>query len=152
MFEFDKNLDSWCSERSIVYTRYADDLTFSSSTKHAGAGIEVEIRRQLGTVSFPKLSINDLKTVHVSKKHQRRVTGLIITNEGNLSLGRERKRHISVLIHKLSTGNLPESEAYWLQGILGFAKNVEPNFVASMAQKYGSDLITAILRLRKPSA
>ena len=35
------------------------------------------------------------KTVHASKKGLRRVTGLVLTNDGRVSMGRERKREIS---------------------------------------------------------
>ena len=31
MFEFDSHIFSYCSENNISYTRYADDMTFSSN-------------------------------------------------------------------------------------------------------------------------
>ena len=40
MFHFDSELNGWCKERNINYTRYADDLTFSSSMKNVSMEIE----------------------------------------------------------------------------------------------------------------
>ena len=100
-------------------------------------------------LTYPSLSLNNNKTTHLSKKHQRRITGIIINNEGNLSLGRNRKREISALIHKFSLGILPEPEIFRLQGLLGFSKDVEPLFVARMRGKYTSILIDEVLQKRK---
>lgn len=150
MHNFDARMHAWSSERGVAYTRYADDLTFSSNSMRMGARIEAEVKKQLQELHHSNILINTKKTTHLTKKHQRRVTGLVITNEGKLSLGRDRKRHISVLLHKFSLQQLSEDETYWLQGILGHAKNVEPSFVRSMSQKYGADLLRAIFAMRKP--
>lgn len=149
MYRFDTKLNQWCSERGLVYTRYADDLTFSSSIEGLSKDIEFAIRDILRDISYPKLSLNDRKTIHVSKKHQRRITGIIINNEGALSLGRDRKRMISALIHKFTLNQISTSDAFKLQGLLGFARDVEPAFVLSMRKKYGSSVIDAILQIRK---
>jgi RNA-directed DNA polymerase len=149
MYNFDSEIFAWCVENGITYTRYADDLTFSTSKKEISSNIELIIRSVIRRLDYPKLYLNNKKTTHVSKKHQRRITGIIINNEGNISLGRNRKREISALIHKFSLGILPEPEIFRLQGLLGFAKDVEPLFVARMRGKYKSSLIEKILLTRK---
>jgi hypothetical protein len=149
MFEFDNEVSNWCSNRGITYTRYADDLTFSTNTKGVSSTIEPVIREILQNIEYPRLSFNAKKTVHLSRKYQRRITGLIINNDGNISLGRKRKREISTLIHKFSLQLLSETEIYSLQGLLGFAKDAEPLFLARMRDKYSSNVIDEILRKRK---
>lgn len=149
MYSFDSEVAAWCVKTGITYTRYADDLTFSTSTKGISSDIEPFISGVAQKLTYPSLSLNNNKTTHLSKKHQRRITGIIINNEGNLSLGRNRKREISALIHKLSLGILPEPEIFRLQGLLGFAKDVEPLFVARMRGKYTSRLIDEVLQKRK---
>jgi hypothetical protein len=148
MFEFDTEVSALCANLGITYTRYADDLTFSTSEKGLSFCIEPAIRDIVKNLAYPRLNFNTKKTTHVSRKHQRRITGLIINNEGNVSLGRARKREISALIHKFSLGSLSESEGYKLQGLLGFAKDVEPSFLVSMQVKYGSQLIDEIFQKR----
>lgn len=149
LYTFDFEVSAWCAENGITYTRYADDLTFSTSVKGICSEIESFVRRAVQNLTYPSLSLNNKKTTHLSKKYQRRITGIIINNEGNVSLGRNRKREISALIHKFTLGILPESEIFRLQGLLGFAKDVEPLFVARMRGKYSSKLILEIIQMRK---
>ncbi|MFH1818413.1 MAG: retron St85 family RNA-directed DNA polymerase [Pseudomonadota bacterium] len=149
MYSFDSDVFAWCDRNGITYTRYADDLTFSTSTKNISSDIEPFIRGVAQKLAYPSLSLNSKKTTHLSKKYQRRITGIIINNEGQISLGRNRKREISALIHKFTLGVLPEPEIFRLQGLLGFAKDVEPLFVARMRGKYTSKLIEEVLQKRK---
>ncbi|MBU2774820.1 RNA-directed DNA polymerase [Acidithiobacillus ferrooxidans] len=148
MFSFDSEVSAWCAQNGITYTRYADDLTFSTGTKGLCSEIESFVKDVTQELDYPDLSINFKKTTHLSKKYQRRITGVIIKNCGALSLGRNRKREISALIQKYSLGVLPESETLRLQGLLGFAKDIEPLFLARMRTKYSSVLIEAILKNR----
>lgn len=149
MYEFDSAVARWCKEQNIVYTRYADDLTFSTKEKGVSSQIEPFVRDVVRGMAYPTLRFNNQKTTHLSRKYQRRITGLIINNDGNVSLGRDRKREISALIHRFSLGLLAKDEIYRLQGLLGFAKNVEPLFVSRMRGKYRSELIEEILQIRK---
>lgn len=149
MYDFDSQLYSWCESKKIVYTRYADDLTFSSNEPGTAKDIEYALRNAIRQMSYPTLRINNKKTIHLSKNSQRRVTGIIINNEGQLSLGREKKRLISALIHKFSTGNLEPNLHPKLQGLLGFALDVEPLFFSRMKNKYGATVLDMIMRIRK---
>lgn len=148
MYAFDMEVEAWCAKRSIVYTRYADDLTFSSNEKGMSTCVEPFLVSLLGSLPYPSLSLNSQKTVHVSKKHQRRVTGLVINNDGVVSLGRERKRLISSMIHHYVLGILNDESILHLQGLLGFAEDAEPLFVSRMRGKYGGKHIAELLRRR----
>ncbi|MFC0710266.1 retron St85 family RNA-directed DNA polymerase [Azorhizophilus paspali] len=149
MYEFDCLIFDWCNERGLTYTRYADDLTFSSSTKGQAFEIEGFIEGVLAKIEYPRLSINNKKTLHVSMSGKRRVTGLIISNDGKVSLGRDRKRLISAMIHRYATGSLTGDELSRLQGLLGFAEDVEPLFCSKMRAKYGIKVISEIFQFRK---
>lgn len=148
MYAFDVAVEAWCAKRAITYTRYADDLTFSSNEKGISPHIEPFLISLLGDLPYPSLSLNSKKTVHVSKKHQRRITGLVINNDGAVSLGRERKRLISSMIHRYIIGALDDDAVLHLQGLLGFAEDAEPLFVSRMRGKYGGRTIAELLRRR----
>lgn len=150
MFQFDTKISDWCASHGVSYTRYADDLAFSTNENGVlTTGIEAVIRGVARDLDCLALRLNNRKTAHLSKKHQRRITGLIINNDGNVSLGRSRKRKISSMVHKYDVKALSGDQVYYLQGLLGFAKYVEPQFIERLNRKYGSDVISRILSLRK---
>ncbi|MBY6199130.1 retron St85 family RNA-directed DNA polymerase [Vibrio hangzhouensis] len=145
MYFFDVTVEDYCKQRGIVYTRYADDLFFSTNA----SDILFDVPRFLsGLVQKPNLAFlrfNNDKTVFASKKVNRHITGITITNDGRLSLGRKRKRKISSLIHRFSLQQLTNPEEInELKGLLGFAKHIEPIFLIRMYNKYGRDTILKI--------
>ncbi|WP_439503232.1 retron St85 family RNA-directed DNA polymerase [Methylophaga sp.] len=145
MFAFDTYVNDWSVKNQVIYTRYADDMCFSSNIKGKSFEIEGVIREALRSISYPKLRLNHKKTTHLSKKHQRRITGLVISNEGDVSLGRTRKRILSSLVHKYKLGLLNKDSVSNLQGYLAFAQDVEPSFLKRLANKYGQESIDQIL-------
>ncbi|HCO2129088.1 TPA: RNA-directed DNA polymerase, partial [Escherichia coli] len=82
--------------------------------------------------------------VFTSRKFNRHVTGVTITTDGYLSLGRDRKRLLRSKIHYYVCGVLSEKEILTLKGELGYAKFIEHKFFASMIKKYGDDVISEI--------
>lgn len=149
MYEFDTLVTDWCHKNGFIYTRYADDLTFSTNEKNVCKNIEPTLRKIIKGLEYPVLRFNRKKTIHLSKKNQRRVTGLTLTNDGAVSIGRTKKREISALIHKYSLKLLEDNEIFRLQGLLGFVTDVEPIFMKKMKEKYGYELVKEILRVRK---
>jgi len=148
MYEFDCRVSDWASDNDFSYSRYADDLTFSTNTKGICSEIETKLQEFVADLEHVLVVLNEKKTVHLSKKFQRRVTGLVINNNDAISLGRDRKREISALIHKFSLNRLPGEDIFRLQGLLGFASDVEPEFIARMNRKYGNQLVQEIFQKR----
>jgi RNA-directed DNA polymerase len=149
LYDFDISISEWCSINGVNYSRYADDLTFSTNEKRKASDIESAVRTCINSLDYPKLRLNRKKTTHLSKKHQRRVTGIIINNQGELSLGRKKKRIISSLIHKYSINTLSHDDIFMLQGLLSFANDIEPAFVYRLKNKYGNNTIKEIFSIRK---
>ncbi|EAW3368243.1 RNA-directed DNA polymerase, partial [Salmonella enterica] len=71
-------------------------------------------------------------------------TGVTITTEGYLSLGRDRKRLLRSKIHHYVCGVLSEKEILTLKGELGYAKFIEHKFFLSMIKRYGNAVISEI--------
>lgn len=144
MYEFDCRLQEHCDKLSVTYTRYADDITLTTNTKGALLAIPNHIKELCEKIAYPTLKINSTKTVFSSKKNNRHVTGIVISNEDRISLGRERKRYIRSLIHKSSVGNMTNEEMYNLRGLISFAKHIEPSFYDAITKKYGLQAIYLI--------
>lgn len=150
LFQFDTLVHEWAVSNGFIYTRYADDLTFSTSVRGASSLVLPKVLSLLEGLEYPRITLNDKKTIHLSKKCSRRVTGLVITNDGKVSIGRERKREISSMVHKHLLGILSVEDLPRLQGLLGFAQDVEPLFLSRLRAKYGSHALRTLLAMRAP--
>ena len=93
----------------------------------------------------PRLIINPEKTVRVSKKNSRRVTGLVISNDARVSLGRGQKRLIRSRVHHFVLGKLTREQILELRGMLAFVHSVEPSFLIRLSEKYGSVTIRSLV-------
>lgn len=148
MYNFDEFFENYCRQKNISYSRYADDLTFSTSDKNVLFQIVKLVKKQLRIMFSNKITINEFKTVFSSKAHNRHITGITINNNGELSIGRNRKRLISSLIHKFTLGKLDVELSRHLQGLLSFSSDIEPNFRSRMELKYSPELIEKIIKFR----
>lgn len=144
MYSFDEVLNEYCKKNGITYTRYADDLTFSTSTSGILFSVPDIVRGTLLQFYGTKIQINQFKTAFSSKKHNRHVTGLTITNDNNISIGREKKRYIKHLVHNFIEEKITLEDLNYLRGYLGFIKYVEPSFLISLEQKYTQNVIQKI--------
>jgi len=140
MFLFDESMTAACAKVGVNYTRYADDLAFSTSSPGVLGNIERLVGSQLEALPYPRLRLNQKKTINVSTRDRRSLVGLVLTPDHQLSLGRSRKREISAMTHHFLVGRLTDDEIGTLRGILSFAWSIEPTFVQALAHKYGDEV------------
>ena len=138
MYGFDEIVNNYCVEKDIIYTRYSDDITFSMNESSLRYDVYNKVCNVLSDMIYPKLELNKDKTIVSSKANKRIVTGLVLKNDGGVSIGRDKKRLIRSQIYRLSKGILDEGEINGLRGMIAYVKSVEPEFVDKMRKKYGS--------------
>ncbi|WP_419254323.1 retron St85 family RNA-directed DNA polymerase [Caulobacter sp. ErkDOM-YI] len=141
MFDFDTKLAEWCTEKDLVYTRYADDIFVSAWVP--GALREVEAKAAKLAVEFPyaDLQLNREKTAHLSRKYKRSITGLVITPTQTISIGRDRKVRLKSDVYAYSKGKLlPEAQSR-AAGMVAFVRDVEPTFYETLVRKYSNELL-----------
>ncbi|MCY1282495.1 group II intron reverse transcriptase/maturase [compost metagenome] len=148
MYNFDCAMNELCRDKKITYTRYADDLTFSTGHKDILFEIPFLVESKLTELFGHSIRINKKKTRFSSMAHNRHVTGVTINNSGRLSLGRDRKRYIKHLIHLFSLGELNKEDHLHLKGLIAFAKHIEPAFLQSLTKKYSAKVVTEIIEER----
>jgi hypothetical protein len=146
MRDLDASLSALAGDFEFVYTRYADDLIFSTQNKNASKGLLIEIEKVLIECDSPRVSLNHAKTCFMSRNCRRAVTGLILTPEGDVTVGRKNKRMVRALLCRAKYGNIGKREAGYLQGYLAFLLDVEPSYFNSLALKYGAELVQGALR------
>lgn len=137
LFEFDSIISKQVASDAITYTRYADDLTFSSSAPNRLKGIDDLVQAALSQITYPRLTVNTKKTVHASRATRRVVTGVVIRPDGGLSVGRDRKRMVRAMYHRSKVGLLNQEQIDHMNGLINFIESIEPGFARKL-RKDGS--------------
>ncbi|GAA4739599.1 retron St85 family RNA-directed DNA polymerase [Flavisolibacter ginsenosidimutans] len=146
----DVRIQGYVGRRGITYTRYADDLTFSTTNPQ-------KLIKRISTITSiiedEKLHINPSKTRIAGSARARKVTGLIITNE-SFGIGRQVYLKVRAKIHHLTLNR--EQKNFDLinevQGWLAYLKNVDKlrykkaaDYIRSLKEKYPATLISQII-------
>lgn len=144
LFEFDTKVDELCGSLGVTYSRYADDLAFSTLKDGVLDHIANGVQRLLAELQYPRLSLNEAKSVNVSMRHRRSLVGLVLTPERKISIGREQKRLLRAQIHRFAAQELDPSDESKLRGMLAYVLSVEPEFVARMSDHYGVNVLAQL--------
>lgn len=130
MKSFDDYIGGWCAERGISYTRYCDDMTFSSDKPLYG--VYQKVKRILLTMGF---EVNESKTHFVSSSGRQSVTGLTVNDK--LAVNKQTKRELRQEVHYAIKYGLKDSLMHTKKK--QFFIDDEPD-----AEKYRSHLIGRI--------
>jgi RNA-directed DNA polymerase len=128
MYALDCQIAALVEIDGVTYTRYADDLAFSSEHFDVLGKYPSLVKKLVQEIEYPHLIINEHKTVFASKAGKRILTGITLTPEQGLSIGRDRKRLIRAMFHRHLQGQLSQKEEQKLIGLLAFADSIEPDF------------------------
>jgi RNA-directed DNA polymerase len=144
VYDFDVGVAAYALQHNVIYTRYADDLIFSTNEQGVLADLYAQVIKLCRANVYPTLTLNYEKTIFASKKGNRTVTGLVLTNDGVVSIGHEKKRMLRVLIHRYEHGKLLPDEIEKLRGYLAFICDVEPVLFEKLKRRANSPLAIAL--------
>lgn len=116
-----------------TYTRYSDDMTISSDAWLDLDDIEQTVEGVLGAYGF---SLNSRKTRCAGRGSARKVTGVYVTPDGSLSLGKRRKKELRSLTYSVLMGQSDEVDR--LIGLMAFCEQVDPSYLGGLLTKYAS--------------
>lgn len=140
----DRRLTEMAEQLGFVYTRYADDLTFSASGDSLRHICNV-LRRTESIVTHEGFAINEQKTRILRKNRQQEVTGVVVNSHPNISK-KELKRFRATL-YQIEKDGLEGK--HWgnssdvMASIQGFA-----NLVAMVNPEKGAEFQEQIRRIR----
>jgi RNA-directed DNA polymerase len=122
-----------CKPYKAFYTRYADDMCFSSDFGKLNELIPAIIR----IVSDEGFEINTDKTKIMRHNHRQVVAGVVVNEKPNIS--REQRRNFRAELHKVKMeiikGNIPDDATVSrLQGMVGFVSGVSPYYGCKFRQ------------------
>ncbi|MBQ9006609.1 MAG: RNA-directed DNA polymerase, partial [Atopobiaceae bacterium] len=116
-----------------AYSRYSDDIIISSNDRIDSGLVVSVMSERLGERGF---RLNDEKTRCAGPGDKRKVTGVILTPDGSLSVGRSRKRKLERDLYRYLVHG--EGSARSILGMLDFCRSVEPSYVTKLLIKYKS--------------
>jgi hypothetical protein len=105
----------------FAYTRYADDLTFSSTERLAKVDALVSLVDVI--VEDCGFRLNERKTKIMRAPSTRRVTGLIV-NTTTPKVPRSMLRKVRAMLHQHAGGKLSEADVHRLRGYLSFVRMI----------------------------
>ena len=138
MRNFDDNIGYWCEKHGISYTRYCDDMTFSSDKPLYT--VYQKVKAMLEEMCF---ELNEKKTHFVTNANRQSVTGLTVNKKVSVSSVYKRSLRQEVYYvlkfglaeniiranrKDFMTGNIPNIEKYYnnLLGRIAFVLQIEP--------------------------
>ena len=146
-FDLDVQLAGLSQREEVTYSRYADDLFFSTKEKDILWDFPKKVEDILEKLVIPaNLKMNLSKTRHSSKRRRRRVTGIILGSDETISLGRVLKRHIRSQIYQYDS--LERKEKLKLAGLIAYAQGIDPDIINSLILKYGAVRIEEVRYFR----
>jgi RNA-directed DNA polymerase len=144
MYEFDHYVFAEASARNIIYSRYADDMTFSGQRIGMLKDMQKVVQKAIRDTLCPRLSINATKTKFVTTKNQRNVTGLVLANDGQVGIGQVRMRLLRARIHHAINNAVTKEERMSLIGYISFLNSADKTTLSKMTVKYGVDFLQKI--------
>ena len=142
MTNFDFRLRKLLNNEPIkcIYTRYADDMSFSSKKSQDISHIIHLVEQVLKDYYHNTIKINYEKTKKITPGRCF-ITGVKLNQMHELTIGWEKKKEIKSRIYRYDE-NSPEAleEAQQILGYLSFMDRVEPGYTQYIIQKYNTQI------------
>lgn len=146
-YRLDSRLAGYTGGKGIVYTRYADDMTFSASSYAILTSAINTIRQIIKAEGF---TLNENKTRIAGPSRRHSVTGLVLGPE-SAGVGRQCIRELRVRIHRLCNvekSKAPKTELASLNGWFAFINGVDKSrtkilqeYILKLKDKYPGSAI-----------
>lgn len=140
LMSFDEAMVALAAERALVYTRYADDLSFSSKDWF---DVRSEVEAALRSKEF---ELNPSKTKSFKLGQPMFVTGLAISDEIGPRLRKRFKARLrrefyfvekyGLAGHAEAIGERHQSAASRIMGQFHYARSIEPEFASKLESNY----------------
>lgn len=134
-YQLDQDLEKYCNSHNIKYTRYADDLLFSSNDIRLLESLKkeiVNIVKKNRNIDF-NICINHNKTRLIRKNAHKKVTGITINNN-LVKASKQIKNMIRQELYYILKKDLPLDNK--LIGKISYVISIESKEYASYLKKY----------------
>jgi hypothetical protein len=137
--KLDARLSGAAGSHAFAYSRYADDLVFSTADREAPVGTFLPFVR--GIIEDEGFAIQEAKTRVMRSQHRQAVTGLVVNQTPHVP--RRELRRFRAFLHHCETEGLPaiserlgKSAAAYAAGYLAFLHMVAPEHAARIREAH----------------
>jgi retron-type reverse transcriptase len=127
----DRRLAGMARKHGWTYTRYADDLTFSSDSKEGVAMLLARIRHIVTEEGF---EINPPKIRVLKRNAAQTVTGIVVNEKPNAP--RSLRRLLRAVLHRAKKTGLAPAEHPKLRGRIEFVRMVNPPAGSKLLEQF----------------
>lgn len=131
---FDNQLEKFCLEKNLTYTRYSDDIIISSKEKENLENIHTKIDEYLYIYSSKNFKINPKKTRYMHKGNKISLLGINLLPTGKITVDAKEKEKIETTFHFF----INDKEKY-LDCILNFYNGKESSLSATLSYIFSID-------------
>ena len=158
LFRFDGRLLDYCQALGLQYTRYSDDLIFSSHNPIPRACAD-EIQEILTQQTLGLLSINRSKTKFFQTGGKIKILGMMILPNKKITIDSKIKIDLEVLLHfyltdrKKFTDKADGDEQRGIEktaGYLSYANSIDADYVNRLRRKFGASTVDMFLHRSYP--
>lgn len=129
----DRRLSGMARKHGWTYTRYADDLTFSSDSKEGAAMLLARVRHIVTDEGF---EINVPKVRVLKRNAAQTVTGIVVNEKPNAP--RSVRRLLRAVLHRAKRNGLAAADRPKLRGRIEFVRMVNPSAGAGLLNRFRS--------------
>lgn len=149
-WKLDVRIQGYVGKRGVNYTRYADDLSFSSLTPLKVVHIIPMIKK---IIEEEKFKINPSKTRIAGLSRAKVVTGLVLSDQ-SIGIGKNNYKTLRAMIHRLTFSSEQSNTKLFNQvkGWLAYLNSVDikrlnkaRKYIKDLSAKYPETLISKII-------
>lgn len=126
----DEQITKHCNSLLVNYSRYADDLTFSSDNKKVLVYVYNYVSKLLYEYGF---DVNKKKTRYLSGKGVMSVTGVNI-NTGEPKISKKRKQNVRALLFNYIVKEDKSITKHVIAGHISYIRSIEPDYLQSITE------------------
>ena len=151
---FDDDLESYCLNSGLTYTRYADDIVVSAKGRDDLRDIEAKLDELLRRHFLGRLRLNRAKQKLTSIGRKTKILGMVILPNGQVTIDIELKKKIEVLLHfyvrnrasfiDISEGDF-DAGVQKLSGYVTYINSADKPYLEKLRRKFGAAVVDSFL-------
>lgn len=154
LMDFDNALQTYCTNKGIVLTRYSDDIIVSSQDFAALKGIKEQVAALLQDALRGEFSLHPGKSKFLKSGSKIKLLGMVLLPNGTVSVDASIKSEIEVMIHfylrdrnKFSdrVGGDPRKAEARLSGLLNYVSTIDQAYLEKLRKKFGVAVVDYFL-------